>query len=238
MSPLNFNLSTALTLLDSSEQFPVDFHQAWEWIGYKHKYEAQSHLLERGFVEEIDFVAIDPIKTQFEKIYEDGQKLGMDNFFIAMTAASQIPQVKPSDESSFGKVIARILGGFVEQDVKTGRVDVLTSDTIWELKRSFVNFGKALEQLKRHQSALPNHKKGFYLVGDANQFVIERAKNACLHHKLEFAYMSNAEFEQIQRDYFNVNVKVLLTIDCFKTLGMVAGTPQGKQIREYFRESK
>ena len=56
MSQINFDLSTATLLLDSSEQFPVDFDRAWQWIGYKDKLEAQNQLFKRGFVKDWDFI--------------------------------------------------------------------------------------------------------------------------------------------------------------------------------------
>jgi anti-repressor protein len=55
MSQLNFNVSTASLLLESSEQFPVDFDRAWQWLGFTRKGNAKTSLLNSGFIEGIDY---------------------------------------------------------------------------------------------------------------------------------------------------------------------------------------
>jgi phage anti-repressor protein len=56
MSQLNFNVSTASLLLESSEQFPVDFDQAWQWLGYSRKSDCLE-FLKNNFVVNRDFAA-------------------------------------------------------------------------------------------------------------------------------------------------------------------------------------
>lgn len=34
---MDFNIELAQSLLDSPDQFPVDFEQAWQWLGYTRK---------------------------------------------------------------------------------------------------------------------------------------------------------------------------------------------------------
>ena len=55
MSQITFDLTTALSLLDSSEQFPVDFDRAWEWLGFARKDPAKTSLLNSGFTEGVDY---------------------------------------------------------------------------------------------------------------------------------------------------------------------------------------
>jgi phage anti-repressor protein len=59
MSQLNFDLNTALTLLDSAEQFPVDFDRAWQWIGYKQKVDAKQFLI-KNFQLDMDYAMLQP----------------------------------------------------------------------------------------------------------------------------------------------------------------------------------
>lgn len=54
MSQLTFDLTTASILLDSSEQFPVDFDRAWEWLGYSRK-DKGLDALKTNFVVDLDF---------------------------------------------------------------------------------------------------------------------------------------------------------------------------------------
>jgi phage anti-repressor protein len=51
----DFNLSHAQQFLQSSEQFPIDFDQAWEWLEYSTKGNAKRSFLNAGFIEGIDF---------------------------------------------------------------------------------------------------------------------------------------------------------------------------------------
>lgn len=43
-------------LCDSESRFPVDFEEAWRWIGYTRKNNAKRALLECGFIEELDLL--------------------------------------------------------------------------------------------------------------------------------------------------------------------------------------
>jgi phage anti-repressor protein len=43
------------SLIRSTEQFPVDFDDAWVWIGYTRKDNAKKLLLDSGFLGETDF---------------------------------------------------------------------------------------------------------------------------------------------------------------------------------------
>jgi phage anti-repressor protein len=49
-----FTIDTALTLVQSFEQFPVNFDDAWVWIGYSKKQNAKDKLI-RNFTEDRDY---------------------------------------------------------------------------------------------------------------------------------------------------------------------------------------
>lgn len=55
MSIVPFSLELAQQLYDSVERFPVDFDEAWEWLGYSRKDNAKRFFEKAGFVEGIDF---------------------------------------------------------------------------------------------------------------------------------------------------------------------------------------
>ncbi|MDY6941230.1 MAG: hypothetical protein SWY16_26685 [Cyanobacteriota bacterium] len=40
---------------DSSDPFPIDFDDAWQWLGFGTKYDAKVSLKSAGFSESIDF---------------------------------------------------------------------------------------------------------------------------------------------------------------------------------------
>lgn len=54
MSSLTFNRELAIALYQSSEEFPVDFDDAWQWLGYSRK-EKALQTMKNNFEEGLDF---------------------------------------------------------------------------------------------------------------------------------------------------------------------------------------
>jgi len=52
---MEFSHELALALVQSDQAFPVDFDDAWRWIGYSTKQKAKNKLV-NNFEEEIDFL--------------------------------------------------------------------------------------------------------------------------------------------------------------------------------------
>jgi phage anti-repressor protein len=52
---MEFNLVQAQSLYSSTDQYPVDFDQAWQWLDYSRKDAAKRVLLNSGFIEGTDF---------------------------------------------------------------------------------------------------------------------------------------------------------------------------------------
>jgi phage anti-repressor protein len=63
MSKAIFNEDTALLLLDSPQQFPVDFDRAWKWLGFSRKDNAKQSLLDCGFIQTVDFLINQELET-------------------------------------------------------------------------------------------------------------------------------------------------------------------------------
>lgn len=55
MSIIAFTVELAQSLLDSAEEFPVNFDDAWQWLEYSRKDVAKRNFMSCGFVEGIDF---------------------------------------------------------------------------------------------------------------------------------------------------------------------------------------
>jgi len=64
-----FNFEIAMSVCKSSEQFPVHFDRAWEWLEFSRKDSAKRHFESCDFVEGVDFIVI------HQKV-EDGSKFG------------------------------------------------------------------------------------------------------------------------------------------------------------------
>ena len=54
---MNFSINLAKALIESTEEFPVDFDDAWQWIGYTRKDSAKEKLT-RNFEKDLDYSAI------------------------------------------------------------------------------------------------------------------------------------------------------------------------------------
>lgn len=52
---MDLNDNIIFSLINSEDEFPVDFNSAWKWIGYTRKDNAKSALLGAGFIREVDF---------------------------------------------------------------------------------------------------------------------------------------------------------------------------------------
>ena len=52
---MNFSQNLAMVMVQSAEQFPVDFDNAWKWIGWKKKQDGKNVLL-NNFLEGEDFL--------------------------------------------------------------------------------------------------------------------------------------------------------------------------------------
>jgi hypothetical protein len=52
---VNLNAENVFSLLQSTDEFPVGFDEAWQWIGYGRKGDAKEALLNAGFLVDIDF---------------------------------------------------------------------------------------------------------------------------------------------------------------------------------------
>ncbi|MEG3878641.1 hypothetical protein QT972_14780 [Microcoleus sp. herbarium7] len=52
---MDFSIDLAKSLIDSPEEFPVDFEEAWIWLGYSKKQNAKEKLT-RSFDKDVDYV--------------------------------------------------------------------------------------------------------------------------------------------------------------------------------------
>lgn len=59
----DFNIELAKQLVDSEEQFPVEFSKAYLWLGYTRKDNAKRSLLNLGFIENKDFLITEEATT-------------------------------------------------------------------------------------------------------------------------------------------------------------------------------
>jgi anti-repressor protein len=85
----DFSEDVALALLNSEDEFPVDFEIAWQWIGYTTKHKAKLKLT-RNFVQDIDFrvfnqTVVKSTPQDFQEISGDREKRGRPTETIYLT---------------------------------------------------------------------------------------------------------------------------------------------------------
>ena len=57
---MEFSHELAFSLLHSQEEFPVDFDEAWKWLGYSTKQKAKNKLL-KNFDEKVDYLSFNQV---------------------------------------------------------------------------------------------------------------------------------------------------------------------------------
>lgn len=88
MTNLAFSPQLALSLYQSDEQFPVDFDDAWMWLGYNQKSDCLS-TLKNNFEKDVDFSAIS-LKTPSGGRPRQSVMLTIDCFkHLAMMAGTE-----------------------------------------------------------------------------------------------------------------------------------------------------
>lgn len=60
MTSITFDQDFALSLYFSDDQFPIDFDDAWQWLGYSTKQKAKLKL-QRNFEVEVDFTSFNQV---------------------------------------------------------------------------------------------------------------------------------------------------------------------------------
>ena len=142
---MEFSIDLAFRLVCSQDEFPVDFDDAWQWLGYSRKAKAKNKLT-KEFIEGVDYIILDDEQKEALRNEEQPQKR---NFIVIQ----DIPSVSID----------------LDDDGKPEDTELCTT---WCKNPQAGRFGE----------------------------------------------------------------KIMLTVDCFKSFGMVAGTERGKQIRQYFLE--
>jgi phage anti-repressor protein len=55
MTQINFDFQLAQSIYTTDNQFPVDFDDAWQWLGYSRKDSAKRHFDKCNFIQDVDF---------------------------------------------------------------------------------------------------------------------------------------------------------------------------------------
>ena len=179
---MEFSHELALALVQSTDQFPVDFDAAWKWIGYSTKQKAKNKLT-NNFDVGIDYTLTKNARrvkgnnSGGSIIYED-IRLTADCFerLKAIT-----PKPKQLIENQVRDKLASQLKGKTEVMTLAGNIDILTSTEVIEVKE--VRLWKAaVGQVSIYRNYYPRHTRRIHLFGSAHSRFKEMVERNC--HKL------------------------------------------------------
>jgi hypothetical protein len=101
MTNLTFSQELAMTLYNCEEQFPVDFDDAWVWLGYNKKQQAKEKLV-RNFEKGLDFEVFTQMSVK--SMQQDSQPSGgRPKEVIKLTVdcfATNLPNKNPTNNQN------------------------------------------------------------------------------------------------------------------------------------------
>lgn len=140
-----FSLEIAKNLVDSSEQFPVDFDLAWQWLEYSTKQKGQQSFDNCGMAETIDF-------TVFNQKVKDESKFGgyrTDKKILMTVDAFKCWAMMSKTET--GKVVRQY---FLECEKIAKEKQSIKPKTALELAREQVKLLEQIELLEQEKHLL------------------------------------------------------------------------------------
>ncbi|MGL6340190.1 MAG: hypothetical protein ACRC80_13760 [Waterburya sp.] len=131
---LTFTRDFALSLVKSSEQFPVDFDGLWQWCGYTRK-DSGKKLLDKNFELDFDFRLRNLAETR-----EDGSfSHYRQEISLTLDAAKQFAMLAQTGQ---GKQVRRY---FIEAEKELKSIKRIQPKTALELAKEQVKILEALE---------------------------------------------------------------------------------------------
>lgn len=224
MSDLNFSPEQALELFNSTDEFPVDFDVAWQWIEYSSKSHAKVHLMKCNFLKSIDY----KVFTQSQENSNGGRPtekilLTVDCFkmwaMMANTVQGRLVRqyFLECEKIAKQKAQSKALPEVTEETVKTYiyGIEYLTNSGDLQLAQLLKNqFGNTLlaSQQRSLQEDCINQPEGVIDVAIRLGFRVSRNHEASLgkYVKKQCAHLiqgkgnrySNASSKQIQANMY------------------------------------
>jgi phage anti-repressor protein len=181
MSQLTFDLTAASILLDSSEQFPVDFDRAWQWLGYASKQKCLDKL-KSSFVVMEDFN-----QTVVNSTQQGGRP--SDKYYLTIECFKMLGMMAGTEQ---GKLVRKY---FLECErvAKSG----ITTIELWQLAL------QQSQQIDRLQSELAENIK----IVNSNAKVLTQVKDlandtSCLVDRLlDRNVQLQSELDRLEHPY-------------------------------------
>ena len=174
---MNFSKESALSLLGSGKEYPVDFEDAWQWLGYSSKQSAKKKLI-RNFEEGEDF-SIESVTVSHEGKTTASRteiiKISVE-CFNKLKASKQDKRF--GEEKRIQKTLQENWGGDVEVITPVGRIDLLTPTAVVEIK-DVRQWKAALGQILVYHNYYPSHEMILVLFGASHSSFKEIVEHHC-----------------------------------------------------------
>ena len=154
----------ALSVIKSAEGFPIDFDDAWQELSYSTKSNARRLLVNR-FVEGTDYL-VERNKVQPCKHGRPNQKI-----VLTRNCFEQLKTMKPKApvraEATLRDALAKKVNAQTEVMTPAGRIDILTSTELIEIKEVSA-WKSGLGQVLVYRHYYPSHQPRVHLYGAAH----------------------------------------------------------------------
>lgn len=233
-----FSKELAQQLLDTGEQFPVDFELAWQWLGYQSK-ESALDLLFEDFRIGFDYLLIPEVLhpcADFITEHAEEPRLNVLSIIAKILSPLNSPAAtaRSTTESLYSDALAKRLKGKREVCCSQGRIDVLTNTYVIEVKIS--DWRAGLAQALVYASCYPDKIPVVFVVNPPKNidYVLQLFKKHGVELwtqkkiRLSTATPQQTKTKRQQVGEWAVESSIFLTTSCFKHLAILAETQKGE----------
>lgn len=147
--------------------FPISFNTVWKSLNFSRKDCAKRNLLSYGFIENIDFLINNRTVYINDNIYSHNYEdiILTVNCFEKWKEMNKHKKDKKYTEKIIANKIAQETNGKREINTESGKIDVLNSRQIIEVKNAN-DWKSALGQILVYSYYYPSHQKRIHLFGN------------------------------------------------------------------------
>ena len=182
----SFSQDLAITLVSSDDEFPVNFDDAWLWLGFATKASAKRKLT--NFLDGVDFF------VSRSKPSTGGRPSEAIYLTVACFEKMKAYQEARRSKKQYEKLIQQSLlsrkGGQIEVSTPVGNIDLLTNSEVIEIKDKS-NWKSALGQVIAYGYYYPSHQKTICLFGSAHSQFKRTVEDVCTWNNIRVEWVNN-----------------------------------------------
>jgi len=184
MTNIAFSQELATSFYNSNEAYPIDLDDAWVWLGYNQKSDCLSKL-KSNFKEGQDFL-VSRLKTAGAGRPRACVMLTIDCFEKLKILKKELA----NEEKQLQSLLHKKRGGSIEVSTPAGRIDLLTSRFIIEIK-TVKSWKSGLGQLLVYQDYYPSHGLILVLFGACHSSFKKMVEHHCSKFNIKVEWLSS-----------------------------------------------